>query len=133
MASRPSTSAPLTSIRHDLEEIDRAIVLLVAARLDAAGEAIRLRMAQGDPLENPSQEKRVIERARAWALRMDLSPVLAETILRAMMEAGKERYVARARSLNALARRPAPRRNDARGPAHRPSPVVAVANVMTSD
>jgi chorismate mutase len=96
MVAHPSAEPTLASVRRDLEEIDRGIVLLVAARVDAACTAIRLRSGKEGRIADPSQEHRVISRAQAWAQEVGLSPALTETIFRAMIEQGKERFGARA-------------------------------------
>jgi chorismate mutase len=69
-------------------------VLLVAARLETAGSAIHLREERGEPISNRVQEDRVIARAQGWAKQVGLSPTAVETIFRAIMGAGKERYAA---------------------------------------
>jgi chorismate mutase len=89
-----SPSGPsLESVRRDLEQIDRAIVLLVAARLEAACAAIRCRSRRDGRVANPAQEARVLARARAWGREFGLSPELTNTIFRAMVDAGKARFV----------------------------------------
>jgi chorismate mutase len=109
----------LDSVRRDLEQIDRAIVLLVAARLDAACTAIRCRSRQDGRIASPAQEARVLARARGWGKEFGLSPELTNTIFRAMVDAGKARFasgagssvsttsssVSRDRKARALARR----------------------------
>jgi len=92
MVDRAAAAPSLASLRHDLEEIDRAIVLLVTARVEAACEAIRCRVENGESISNPVQEARVIARARGWAEGRGVSPIAVETIFRAIVRAGKERY-----------------------------------------
>jgi len=94
MSSRPSASRTLGSIRDDLERIDRSIVLLVAARIEAACAAIQVRTEQGEPVTNPTQEARVLARAEEWALELGVSPVVAKAIFRAIVHAGKARFEA---------------------------------------
>ena len=94
-------------MRHDIEEIDRAIVLLVAARVEAACTAIRYRTEGGAEVTDPIQESRVLARARGWADQAGLSPELVETIFRAMLEAGKERVVRETGELRDAAPSPA--------------------------
>jgi len=91
MSLRPGPRRSLDSMRHDIEEIDRAIVLLVAARVEAAGTAIRFRLEGGAEITDSGQESKVLARARGWADQAGLSPILVETIFQAMLEAGKER------------------------------------------
>ncbi|HYA70354.1 MAG TPA: chorismate mutase [Thermoplasmata archaeon] len=95
MVNHSSVPPPLASVRRDLERIDRAIVILVAARLDAACSAIRLRSQIDGRVADPSQEGRVIARARVWAEQLGVSPVLIEELFRAIVEAGKHRYSSR--------------------------------------
>jgi len=92
MVAHPSIEPTLASVRRDLEEIDRGIVLLVAARIDAACTAIRLRSEKDGRIADPLQEHRVIVRAQSWAREVGLSPDLAATIFRAMIDQGKERF-----------------------------------------
>ncbi|HYA55090.1 MAG TPA: chorismate mutase [Thermoplasmata archaeon] len=92
MVRRHDTADPLESVRRDLARIDRAIVLLVAARIEAAVEAIRLRSQRDGRVASPAQEVRVLERARRWAVELGVSPEVIEVIFRAVIESGKERY-----------------------------------------
>ncbi len=91
MSDYDETAVALVEARARLEEIDRALLRLVAARLEAANLAIRIRIEQGEEVCDPAQERRVLARARCWANGAGLPPVLAETIFRALIEAGKER------------------------------------------
>jgi len=106
----------LASLRRDIEEIDRAIVGLVAARLEVAGAAIRLRCDRGEEVTNRIQEGRVLARARRWAIECDIPPALAESILRSILRAGKARF------LRTASHAPAVGTVDRRG---RPRPVEA--------
>ena len=73
MVVRSKVAPSLVAIRRDLEEIDRALVLLVAARVEAAGTAIRLRSQGNGRIADPAQEERVIARAEGWAEQAGLS------------------------------------------------------------
>jgi chorismate mutase len=99
MVARAKVAPSLLSVRRDLEEIDRAIVLLVAARVEAAGTAIRLRSEGNGRVSDPAQERRVIARAQGWAEQAGLSPARMRTIFRAVVEAGKDRFVRENRTL----------------------------------
>ena len=121
MAKRAVAPRSLASLRRDLEEIDRAIVLLVAARVESACTAIRFRVENGEGVSHPVQEARVIARAREWAGELGVSPIAVETIFRAIVRAGKERFAATvmpatATSLRSRARAP--------GRAHNPRPAA---------
>ena len=91
MSDAEGTAVPLEEVRARLEEIDRDLLRLVAARLEAANLAIRIRIEQGEEVCDPAQERRVLARARRWADEAGLPPALVETIFRALIEAGKER------------------------------------------
>lgn len=94
MVSRGERGRSLASLRRDLEEIDRAIVIMVAARVEAACAAIEFRTQHGATVIDPAQEARVIARAKKWATQVGVSPALVEAIFRAVVDAGKERYAA---------------------------------------
>jgi chorismate mutase len=97
MVVRSKAAPSLVAIRHDLEEIDRAIVLLVAVRVEAAGTAIRLRSLGNGQISDPAQEERVIARAQGWAEQAGLSPACMRTIFRAVVESGKDRFTTESR------------------------------------
>jgi chorismate mutase len=109
MGACPSAPPTLASVRRDLEQIDRAIVLLVAARIDAACSAIRLRAQSDGQVANPAQEGRVIARAQGWAEQLGVSPELAEKVFRAIIEAGKARYTTMRKAAGTPSRRSAAR------------------------
>jgi len=104
------------------------LILLVAARVDAACSAIRIRSEMDGPLSDPAQEAVVIARAQDWAKRAGLSPTLAETIFRAVLAAGKERVETSRRQSEAVSKstheRGTPRTRH-RAPARPSSPVSA--------
>ena len=94
MVVRSRVAPSLVAVRRDLEAIDQALVLLVAARVEAAGTAIRLRSQGNGQISDPAQEERVIARAQGWAEQAGLSPARMRTIFRAIVESGKERFAA---------------------------------------
>jgi len=94
MVDRPGAGSSLAAIRQDLELIDRAIVLLLAERISTAGMAIRCRSQFDGRVTNPAQEARVLTRAREWGASLGISADLTDTVFRALVEEGKERYLA---------------------------------------
>lgn len=127
MVGPPRAAPALVSIRRRLEEIDQALVLLVAARVEAASLAIRIRSEVDGRLADPTQERVVLTRARGWAEEVGVSPALAETILRAIVEAGKERASIENRLVNPSvepARRGEDVRPSDRAPARAAVPLV---------
>jgi len=94
MADRPRPGPTLAEVRQDLELIDRAIVLLLAERIRTAGIAIHCRSQFDGRVAHPVQEARVLARAREWGVSLRLSEELTDTIFRALIEEGKEQYLA---------------------------------------
>jgi chorismate mutase len=114
-------AASLSSLRHELEELDRAIVLLIAARLEVAVAAIRVRSAPKGSISDPAQEERVLARAQLWAVELGISGASMESIFRTIVEAGKARYArtmegARSDSIPGVVTR-SPGHRDRRSPA----------------
>jgi len=93
----PSTSGgrDLASLRRDLEEIDRAIVLLLAARVEAARLTIAYRTERGGAVTLLPQEERVLDRARVWAADVGLAPSVVDTVFRSLIIEGKSPFRAR--------------------------------------
>ena len=83
---------PLTRLRLEIESIDRSIVLLLAARMDAAQRALRLRYAHQGRLTDREQESRVLERSRSWATELGLPRELVQALFQALMQEGKVRF-----------------------------------------
>jgi len=132
MVDAPPAGPTLVSVRRDLEQIDRAIVLLLAARVDAASTAIRLRSRLDGRIANPAQEARVLARAREWAKDLGLSPDLTDSIFRAILEAGKARFASTAHSPESTARSLTDRGHPVRASSHRIVPSVPRARVSAS-
>lgn len=92
MTAHEDRPASLARLRHEIESIDRSIVLLLAARLDAAGRALELRAGSSGKATDLAQERRVLRRARAWARDLRLPEKFVETLFRTLMEEGKARH-----------------------------------------
>lgn len=91
-SSRPDPGA-LAAVRQEIESIDRSIALLIAARLDAALRALRLRNGTGASVTDHGQERRVLDRGRRWADELGIPPRMLEELYRALVEEGKARFV----------------------------------------
>ncbi len=76
--------------------MDRSIVLMLAARLDAAQRALQLRAGRDRNLTDPKQERRVLARSRKWARNLGVPPALVEALFRSLIEEGKVRFQAAA-------------------------------------
>lgn len=71
----------LEQLRDQLSAIDRQILELVAERQRVSGEIGALKQATGRPTRDFGREKLVLDRARALAGGLGLSPALAEALL----------------------------------------------------
>jgi chorismate mutase/prephenate dehydrogenase len=71
----------LEQLRDQLSAIDRQILELVAERQRLSGEIGALKRALGRPTRDFGREKQVLDRARALAAGLGVSPGLAESLL----------------------------------------------------
>jgi chorismate mutase len=88
-----TANGSLSVLRKEIESVDRSIVLLLAARLDAAQRALRLRVAQGRHVTDGEQERRVLLRSRIWADELGVPPRLIDHLFRSLVEEGKARFL----------------------------------------
>ncbi len=93
MPADPPDAAVLAQIREEIESADRSIVLLLAARLDAARRAIRVRARIQNRMTDTEQERRIFQRTQEWAEELRLPPKLVENLFRSLLEEGKARYL----------------------------------------
>ena len=68
-------------------------MLLLAARLDAARRAIRVRARVQNRMTDTEQERRIFQRTQDWAEELRLPPKLVESLFRSLIEEGKARYL----------------------------------------
>ena len=74
----PEVSEQLAAIRLSIDNMDAAIVHLLAERFKFTQQVGRLRAAHGLPPSDPEREKRQIARLRALAVDAHLDPAFAE-------------------------------------------------------
>ncbi len=82
----------LDRIRQQIERVDRSIVMMLAARLATAQQALRLRAGHDGNLTDQKQERRVLARSRMWAEDLGVPPALVEDLFRSLVEEGKARF-----------------------------------------
>ncbi len=85
-------SESLAQLRHEIECVDRSIVLLLAARLDAAQRAIQLRAPRAGRVTDRAQERQVFLRSQEWARELGLPRKLVDSLFRSLLEEGKTRF-----------------------------------------
>ena len=102
MTTDPAPADALLRIRQEIENVDRSILLLIAARLDAAERAIRLRTAGRHRITDREQERRVFLRSQTWAEELGLSPKLVEALFRSLIGEGKARFLCRETARDSL-------------------------------
>ena len=76
-----STPVELASLRQSIDNIDAALVHLLAERFKFTQKVGRLKAAQGLPPSDPAREKVQIARLRALAMDAELDPTIAEKFL----------------------------------------------------
>jgi chorismate mutase len=72
------TRALLAEIRQSIDNIDAALIHLLAERFKATQRVGRLKAARGLPPSDPDRERTQIARLRALALEAQLDPAFAE-------------------------------------------------------
>ncbi|MBA4607281.1 MULTISPECIES: chorismate mutase [Aeromicrobium] len=75
------TQAELDDIRASIDNIDAALVHLLAERFKCTKRVGRLKAEHDLPPADPERESRQIERLRSKALEADLDPAFAEKFL----------------------------------------------------
>jgi chorismate mutase len=73
--------AELDDMRSSIDNIDAALVHLLAERFKCTQRVGRLKAAHELPPSDPAREARQIERLRALAVESDLDPAFAEKFL----------------------------------------------------
>lgn len=70
--------AQLAALRRSIDNIDAALIHLLAERFSRTQAVGRLKAASGMPASDPEREKKQIARLRALALEAQLDPAFAE-------------------------------------------------------
>ena len=73
--------AELTSLRQSIDNIDAALIHLLAERFKFTQSVGRLKAAEGLPASDPGRERVQIERLRSLAEEARLDPAFAEKFL----------------------------------------------------
>ncbi|WP_129336736.1 chorismate mutase [Cellulomonas endophytica] len=80
------TPPELARLRHSIDNIDAALVHLLAERFKATQQVGLLKAERGLPPADPAREARQVARLRALAVDADLDPVFAEKFLAFIVE-----------------------------------------------
>ena len=75
------TPPELLEIRHSIDNIDAALIHLLAERFKQTRKVGSLKAREGLPPADPAREARMIERLRKLAVEADLDPEFAERFL----------------------------------------------------
>ena len=81
MDANEDVLAELDDMRSSIDNIDAALVHLLAERFKCTQRVGRLKAAHQLPPSDPAREARQIERLRALAVESDLDPAFAEKFL----------------------------------------------------
>lgn len=76
----------LTELRGSIDNLDAAIIHLLAERFKCTQKVGALKAAHGMPASDPAREARQIERLHRLAVESDLDPVFAERFLNFVIE-----------------------------------------------
>jgi chorismate mutase len=71
----------LAEIRHSIDNIDAALILLVAERFKQTRKVGALKAREGLPPADPTREAQQVARLRSLAVTADLDPEFAEKFL----------------------------------------------------
>jgi len=71
-------SAQLLSLRASIDNIDAALIFMLAERFRCTKQVGVLKAEHGMPASDPAREERQIERLRRLALEADLDPEFAQ-------------------------------------------------------
>lgn len=71
----------LLALRGSIDNLDAALIHIMAERFKITKQVGRLKATQGLPAADPSREARQIERLRKLAKQADLDPEFAEKLL----------------------------------------------------
>jgi chorismate mutase len=74
--------SPLTKFRSSIDNIDAALIHLLAERFKITQEVGRYKAAAGLPAADPAREEQQVARLRALAEQAGLDPVFSEKFLR---------------------------------------------------
>ncbi|MDI1479730.1 chorismate mutase [Polyangium sp. y55x31] len=85
------TPAEVSETRRALDELDHALLDLVARRRALVGALFAKKRALGLPRVDPAREAELVADRRAYAERLGVPPELAESIFRAILEDGHTR------------------------------------------
>jgi chorismate mutase len=81
-ATSPAPIPPeLAELRHSIDNIDAAVLHLLAERFKCTRKVGRLKATHGLPPADPAREARQVARLRALAVTADLDPEFAEKFL----------------------------------------------------
>ncbi len=79
--TKPDVPAELTTLRGSIDNIDAALVHLLAERFKCTQRVGMLKAEHGLPPADPGREERQIQRLRSLASSAGLDPVFAEKFL----------------------------------------------------
>lgn len=79
------TPGELDSLRKDIDEIDQAIVELLARRMDACRSIAEVKARSNSQVMQPDRVRNVLVSRRQWAIDSAIDPDFAEQIFRAIL------------------------------------------------
>ena len=86
MQTDPDAAQTLAALRGSIDNLDAAVIHLLAERFKCTQKVGALKAAHGMPPSDPEREARQIERLHRLAIESDLDPVFAERFLNFVIE-----------------------------------------------
>jgi chorismate mutase-like protein len=86
----------LADLRARIDELDRELVRIVAARLQVCHEVARLKEGSDTPIIQPDRVRQVVDTRRQWAIDAGVDPDFAEQLVRVLLSETHRIEVARA-------------------------------------
>jgi len=82
----PAPPPEIAALREAIDEVDHALIALVARRRALVGEVFARKRALGLPLVDAAREAELVAERRAFAEGMGVPGELAERLVRALLE-----------------------------------------------
>jgi len=81
----------LDAVRNDIREIDEKLISLIAERQKLAAKVARLKLEKNLPIHDPPQQKAVLDRAFACAVKNRIDPIAVRSIFEILIDMNEER------------------------------------------
>ncbi|MDD1676099.1 MAG: chorismate mutase [Methanomicrobiales archaeon] len=81
----------LTTIRQEIDQIDRQIIALIAERQEKAGKLALLKLREGIPIRDERRRREVLETVFDLAVEQQIDPLNTQKIFELLIEMSEQR------------------------------------------